>query len=286
MFLASGALAKPQRQLDGDLNFNPVTEAPEWATGKSADEVCHDTCKSQGFCCNDWSIGSNQYISCAQACMMRHRGRTLEGVRSLCGDQQCVRNVDNFEYGFCSQCLDLTDSSICRWGVADDSACQAGAQLEICQADLAGKVVTVYDVSKAGFLAVGDVDSSGQRTLQYVQDSSDPTTHWQMSSEAGGWTLRSISHPFRYINAWDLRDCAQQAVSAEDSEPVHFNLESLSFATFQSSSLICGTFSWTVIIETIPSSSFLCTQSVTSRGSFWLLSFCVGIVLFSPTILQ
>merc|ERR1712166_1667845 len=35
---------------------------------------CAAMCKAKGHCCNDWTIGSNQMVSCAQACEMRLNG--------------------------------------------------------------------------------------------------------------------------------------------------------------------------------------------------------------------
>ena len=35
---------------------------------------CAAYCKSKKHCCNDWKTGSNQMVSCAQACEMRIRG--------------------------------------------------------------------------------------------------------------------------------------------------------------------------------------------------------------------
>ncbi|CAE8623842.1 unnamed protein product, partial [Polarella glacialis] len=36
--------------------------------------ICGISCKKKGYCCNDLWVGSNQLISCSQACLMKARG--------------------------------------------------------------------------------------------------------------------------------------------------------------------------------------------------------------------
>merc|ERR1712066_735779 len=99
-------------------------------------EFCSAKCQAAGYCCNDPSVGSNQMISCAQACMMRLRGSTWEEMASSRGGH-CQRNggsgcgltVGGHTYSFCSACKDLTQSAKCKWGVASHEACDFGASL-------------------------------------------------------------------------------------------------------------------------------------------------------------
>eukprot|EP00445_Apocalathium_hangoei_P048074 CAMPEP_0204000754 /NCGR_PEP_ID=MMETSP0360-20130528/15606_1 /ASSEMBLY_ACC=CAM_ASM_000342 /TAXON_ID=268821 /ORGANISM="Scrippsiella Hangoei, Strain SHTV-5" /LENGTH=52 /DNA_ID=CAMNT_0050942093 /DNA_START=14 /DNA_END=169 /DNA_ORIENTATION=- len=42
------------------------------------EQFCSSHCLAAGYCCNDYTVGSNQMISCAQACMMRARGSNYE----------------------------------------------------------------------------------------------------------------------------------------------------------------------------------------------------------------
>ena len=105
-----------------------------YTTGGSAvDEFyCKEKCKEQGFCCNDPSVGSNQLLSCAQACMIRARGADV-GTCGLACDAQatsrgCSRTVSGHTYHMCSSCSDL-DSS-CPHGVQEGSgACHAGCAI-------------------------------------------------------------------------------------------------------------------------------------------------------------
>ena len=136
-----------QRRLDGELVSTSTTTAP--ARFQTAEEVCYEQCLDQGFCCNDDYLRSkNQYISCAQACMMRHRGQKREDLEPLCAQRWCLLTRDYFEYSLCSICSDLTGSDPCQWAVAEDQACQVGAQLQLCRPHMAGQIVTLYDPQK------------------------------------------------------------------------------------------------------------------------------------------
>merc|ERR1711957_418318 len=99
-------------------------------------EYCSSACRAAGFCCNDFAVGSNQMISCAQACMMRVRGSSLPEMltasNGLCernGGSGCSLSVKGHGYSFCSRCSDLTDTPKCRFGVASSDACNYGASL-------------------------------------------------------------------------------------------------------------------------------------------------------------
>merc|ERR1719148_479249 len=94
-------------------------------------DFCSAKCQAAGFCCNDARIGSNQMISCAQACMIRARGSTREELAST-HDGHCKRNGGSgcsltvrgnsyHRYSFCSTCRDLTWNSKCAHGVAGPS---------------------------------------------------------------------------------------------------------------------------------------------------------------------
>lgn len=100
------------------------------------EEYCSSACKAAGFCCNDFAVGSNQMISCSQACMMRVRGSSLadmltasDGVCKRTGASGCSLSVNGHDYSFCSHCGDLTDSPKCSFGVASSDACDYGASL-------------------------------------------------------------------------------------------------------------------------------------------------------------
>jgi len=128
-----------------DLTANPLcqwgvasSEACDFGASltPSPEDYCSFSCKAAGYCCNDISVGSNQMISCAQACMMRTRGTSHStmpaGEGGLCartGSSGCSLAVGDRQYTFCSTCADLTDSPKCQWGVSSSGACDHGAAI-------------------------------------------------------------------------------------------------------------------------------------------------------------
>ena len=91
--------------------------------------LCKALCKEEGFCCNDPNVGSNQLLSCAQACMIRARGTDEEECKDTCSTQTasrgCFREVNGHSYSMCQRCDDLDDS--CPHGVQEHQhACHAG----------------------------------------------------------------------------------------------------------------------------------------------------------------
>lgn len=151
---------------------------------------------------------------------MRFRGQTEGYLQELCLERTgCVMTIDSFEYGFCSSCLDLTDSPQCRWGATDASACQMGAQLKLCQQDLAGQVVTLFDVSRKAFLAIGDASSgSGYAEMKWVDDFSEAVAHWRMEvADQRGWIFSSVYGPTNAPSSnWRLSGCEMLDVSDSD----------------------------------------------------------------------
>ena len=94
-------------------------------------ERCHEKCKEAGFCCNNPDVGSNQLLSCAQACMIRARGTNEEECEGTCDAQDvsrgCSREVNGHTYSMCSRCDDL--DSTCPHGVQGGGmACQTGCK--------------------------------------------------------------------------------------------------------------------------------------------------------------
>jgi len=100
----------------------------------NAETTCAKKCLDLGFCCNDFNIGSNQLLSCAQACMIRARGesetecrRTHIIIGNIRGDAfhglayseptptKCQVEIGGRAYSLCKTCKDLTDQ--CTFGV-------------------------------------------------------------------------------------------------------------------------------------------------------------------------
>ena len=94
---------------------------------------CMALCKQEGFCCNDPNVGSNQLLSCAQACMIRARGSNAQECNEACHAQDvsrgCSREVKGHTYTMCSRCSDL--DSTCPHGVQQSGgACQTGCTMQ------------------------------------------------------------------------------------------------------------------------------------------------------------
>ena len=62
----------------GDFEYHPrqsvcqlplVPSAEERERNEILEAFCRDRCLEQGFCCNDFTLGGNELLSCAQACM-------------------------------------------------------------------------------------------------------------------------------------------------------------------------------------------------------------------------
>jgi len=89
---------------------------------------CHALCQAAGYCCNDPTKGSNQLVSCAQACMMRRAGLSeTELLTTVCGQRACSTTVSGITYPHCDVCTDRTSDPKCAHGVPSSEACQYGA---------------------------------------------------------------------------------------------------------------------------------------------------------------
>eukprot|EP00942_MAST-04A_sp_MAST-4A-sp1_P008781 g8781.t1 len=106
----------------------------ETLSNKTDAEMCYDYCQSKSFCCNDYKTGSNQLLSCAQACMIRMRDSGLskkDCKANYCDGKQngCSLEVKGFKYDMCQKCSDLTDK--CPHGVQDEKPCMAGCDMDV-----------------------------------------------------------------------------------------------------------------------------------------------------------
>ena len=92
---------------------------------------CAMNCRASGFCCNDFRVGSNQLISCAQACMMRERGTIEDACHAQCDDRNNNRACETVEqghsYSHCGTCADMDDT--CPHGVQNEDACHMGCNV-------------------------------------------------------------------------------------------------------------------------------------------------------------
>ena len=145
---------------------------------------CKEKCRDEGYCCNDPAVGSNQLLSCAQACMIRARGDGADTCGVACDAQAdsrgCSRTVSGHTYGMCSKCSDLDASSAqCRWGVPSVDACHAGCAIAP-QGAKGLKAKVTGAASNSGFEA--DIKS-------YVDLFGPNRVEWQVKIEKGHLAL-------------------------------------------------------------------------------------------------
>jgi len=104
---------------------------------KTAINMCGMKCRDAGFCNNDPNIGSDQMISCSQACMIRFRGLGQGACESHCdrtGGSGCSKTIGGHNYRFCSARHDL---AVCegqseasgRWPPSNPEACRFGCKM-------------------------------------------------------------------------------------------------------------------------------------------------------------
>ena len=101
------------------------------ASDTEAATRCAIECDAVGYCCNDWTVGSNQLISCAQACMIAYHGAPQTECTGLCANRMlnpaCSTSHNGITYSHCASCDDL--DATCPHGVQDDAACNTGCGL-------------------------------------------------------------------------------------------------------------------------------------------------------------
>lgn len=99
----------------------PSAQEKEWAAD------CERKCSAAGFCCNNYEIGANQFLSCAQGCMIRKRGASADSCRVSCLHRGCHYGVGGHSYFSCGVCKDLKPT--CPYGVMSQLPCAHGCGL-------------------------------------------------------------------------------------------------------------------------------------------------------------
>jgi len=148
----SGLFDQFVREVDQNRNgFITLTELDEAAARAEAagEEICHggpghctypafrdvflkrcwENCQARGHCCSDTSIGSNQFVSCFQACQARADGVDRRTCSASCEQtRSCTMTVGSKTFNACDRCADLKRS--CPFGVPDRQACRDGCEYE------------------------------------------------------------------------------------------------------------------------------------------------------------
>ena len=78
------------------------------AANMSPLEQCQAKCAAENQCCNnDITQGSNQNLSCLQACMVVKSGVSKDTCLGYCGTRTCSYNIGGKSYSACSVCDDV-----------------------------------------------------------------------------------------------------------------------------------------------------------------------------------
>ena len=127
--LDSGATPAPTcDEVNPDPSRRRVCACKEEAAAEDVAAWCAAECQSRGFCCNDHAVGSNQLLSCAQACMVRADGHSAAACReAVHAPRACTRTVGARAFTLCQTCADLDDS--CPHGVQSTDAGEVGCAL-------------------------------------------------------------------------------------------------------------------------------------------------------------
>jgi len=148
---------------------------------------CMATCMGLGHCCNDPSISSNQYLSCAQACKIRASGVSIADCKGACDEpRSCERTVGDTTYKMCKTCTDITDQ--CPHGVQGPSACQAGCDHEAFTTVVLWNFHSkrVLQAQASGELSVPVHNFSSLDEIRNLAD----TMKWIKADAADGSTIR------------------------------------------------------------------------------------------------
>jgi len=71
---------------------------------------CQSACAELSHCCNvDTEEGSNGWLSCLQACMVRVRGSDFSTCESNCVESTCSPTINGFTYTTCQECSDVPE---------------------------------------------------------------------------------------------------------------------------------------------------------------------------------
>lgn len=159
-----------------------------WTIHEAFDESeCMATCVGVGHCCNDPSISSNQYLSCAQGCKIRASGVSMADCNSACDEpRSCDRTLGDTTYTMCGGCTDITAS--CPHGVQSPSACKTG-----CDHGASHTNVVLWNFhSKRVLQAAGTAVSVPVHNFSSLDEARNApeAMQWVKGYNAGGITIR------------------------------------------------------------------------------------------------
>ena len=155
-----------------------VTEDPVPLVDPVSDlEACQAKCASTSHCCNsDPSQGSNQHLSCLQACMVVKSGVSGDECLSYCPKRQCAYDINGERYTACQTCDDVPAHKA-RFGdsfVGANYTCTAvyGTDEESCEAGCAAGVeIDTVVVDETGSGTGTDPDTTSDSSTPSVDSS-------------------------------------------------------------------------------------------------------------------
>ena len=104
---APEGMVPEQSQPEATATPEPTPE-PESESELGDFETCQFLCAAQNECCNnDISQGSNQKLSCLQACMVVKSGVSKDECQGNCGTSECSRDINGVTYNSCQVCDDV-----------------------------------------------------------------------------------------------------------------------------------------------------------------------------------
>ena len=109
----AAAASEPTPEPEPDFTPEPTPERtpePESESQLGDFEMCQYLCAAKNECCNnDVSQGSNQKLSCLQACMVVRSGVSKDECRNNCGTSECTREINGVTYESCQVCDDVPE---------------------------------------------------------------------------------------------------------------------------------------------------------------------------------
>merc|ERR1711959_260969 len=150
--------ANPRHFEAGSQGVSSHTAGSGKFSEATAAAFCKKKCQAKGFCCNDFRVGSNQMLSCAQACMIRARGTSQQQCEGHCdrnGQSGCQKTIGAHTYSMCSRCKDLKAS--CPWGVHKKKECTVGCTMTMTTPSKPSKAAssTAYECTESKNFIVG-----------------------------------------------------------------------------------------------------------------------------------
>ena len=91
---------------------------------------CSQECVSNGNMNNDPTSGSDQVLSCSQACMIRARGSTEADCGSNCdrnGASGCSLTVNDYTYSMCQARQDYSSAALSK--MMSQASCKEGCAM-------------------------------------------------------------------------------------------------------------------------------------------------------------